>query len=714
MSESNNITDDKLEVHNIGHYTFKQTGNSTKENSMGMREMQSRAFAKRNSQYLLIQAPPASGKSRALMFLALDKVEHQGLKKVFIAVPQIAIGSSFSDTNLSAQGFFSDWKLDVQYNLTLPGGEAQKVDKAIDFLKDPNAKYLLCSHATLVYFFNKIKDKHLFDHSLIAIDEFHHVSEDAENRLGNVIHSLMTESSAHIIAMTGSYFRGDCVPVMSPEDERKFDRVTYTYYEQLNGYKYLKSLGINYAFYTGKWVNAVRKLIDLKKKTIIHIPNVNSRESTGDKHNEVGLIFDMLGKVIKRDDSTGIYTFKTNDGSFIQVADLVSSYDGMQGKTLSALRNENVLKNLNFIIALGMAKEGFDWPQCEYALTVGYRASLTEVVQIIGRATRDCPGKLHAQFTNLLAMPNALLTDVTDAVNSLLKAITLSLLMEQVLAPNVHFRKRGTGPYEPSKGASNNEETSLEGNYGNVSQKSDDNSINITDDNSINITIDDEKVSQAALDVVNQESADITEKLLNSSSAVKSALANGGEGVTKTIAVEEVSDIIRQGHPELTDHEVEVISQAIVTQILLKILSHGTEENSSSNQNSEQSKGFPSIEVDEDNTFVKFGDKLINVDNIDFSLIESINPFAGAYQFVSKALGPELLKQLQEQIGASREKMTMQKAMELWPYINSFANENKREPNLSSSNDFERRLAVALAYLREQKRKDNSNKIAEE
>lgn len=673
---------------------------------MGMREMQSRAFAKRNSQYLLIQAPPASGKSRALMFLALDKVEHQGLKKVFIAVPQIAIGSSFSDTNLSAQGFFSDWKLDVQYNLTLPGGESQKVDKAIDFLKDPNAKYLLCSHATLVYFFNKIKDKHLFDHSLIAIDEFHHVSEDAENRLGNVIHSLMTESSAHIIAMTGSYFRGDCVPVMSPEDERKFDRVTYTYYEQLNGYKYLKSLGINYAFYTGKWVNAVRKLIDLKKKTIIHIPNVNSRESTGDKYNEVGLIFDMLGKVIKRDDSTGIYTFKTNEGSFIQVADLVSSYDGMQGKTLSALRNENVLKNLNFIIALGMAKEGFDWPQCEYALTVGYRASLTEVVQIIGRATRDCPGKLHAQFTNLLAMPNALLTDVTDAVNSLLKAITLSLLMEQVLAPNVHFRKRGTGPYEPSKGASNNEETSLEGNYGNVSQKS--------DDNSINITIDDEKVSQAALDVVNQESADITEKLLNSSSAVKSALANGGEGVTKTIAVEEVSDIIRQGHPELTDHEVEVISQAIVTQILLKILSHGTEENCSSNQNSEQSKGFPSIEVDEDNTFVKFGDKLINVDNIDFSLIESINPFAGAYQFVSKALGPELLKQLQEQIGASREKMTMQKAMELWPYINSFANENKREPNLSSSNDFERRLAVALAYLREQKRKDNSNKIAEE
>lgn len=35
-----------------------------------------------------------------------------------------------------------------------------------------------------------------------------------------------------------------------------------------------------------------------------------------------------------------------------------------------------------------VAKEGFDWIWCEHALTVGYRASLTEIVQIIGRAKR--------------------------------------------------------------------------------------------------------------------------------------------------------------------------------------------------------------------------------------------------------------------------------------------------------------------------------------
>lgn len=57
--------------------------------------------------------------------------------------------------------------------------------------------------------------------------------------------------NGHIIAMTGSYFRGDNVPVLMPEDEIKFTKVTYNYYQQLNGYEYLKSLGIGYHFYTG-------------------------------------------------------------------------------------------------------------------------------------------------------------------------------------------------------------------------------------------------------------------------------------------------------------------------------------------------------------------------------------------------------------------------------------------------------------------------------
>ena len=47
-------------------------------NALGMRPMQERAYEKRGEQYLLIKSPPASGKSRALMFIALDKLAQPG------------------------------------------------------------------------------------------------------------------------------------------------------------------------------------------------------------------------------------------------------------------------------------------------------------------------------------------------------------------------------------------------------------------------------------------------------------------------------------------------------------------------------------------------------------------------------------------------------------------------------------------------------------
>ena len=59
--------------------------------------------------------------------------------------------------------------------------------------------------------------------------------------------------------------------------------------------------------------------------------------------------------------------------------------------------------------------------------------SLTEVVQIIGRVTRDSSNKTTAQFTNLLAAPDAKeMMEVTWAINNTMKAISASLLMENV------------------------------------------------------------------------------------------------------------------------------------------------------------------------------------------------------------------------------------------------------------------------------------------
>ena len=164
---------------------YGQTGASQSLDARGMRAMQARAFDARGAQYLLVKAPPASGKSRALMFIGLDKLENQGLKKVIVAVPERSIGSSFRSTKLSEQGFSTDWVVEDRWNLCVSGGSAGKVQAFGNFLASDD-EVLVCTHATLRFAFDKFGSA-AFENCLIAIDEFHHVSADADNRLGEEI-----------------------------------------------------------------------------------------------------------------------------------------------------------------------------------------------------------------------------------------------------------------------------------------------------------------------------------------------------------------------------------------------------------------------------------------------------------------------------------------------------------------------------------------------
>ena len=101
-----------------------RTGASSKADALGMRAMQAQAWAKRGEQYLLIKSPPASGKSRALMFIALDKLNNQGLRQAIIVVPERSIGASFADEPLSQYGFYWDWTVAPQWNLcNAPGAD---------------------------------------------------------------------------------------------------------------------------------------------------------------------------------------------------------------------------------------------------------------------------------------------------------------------------------------------------------------------------------------------------------------------------------------------------------------------------------------------------------------------------------------------------------------------------------------------------------------
>ena len=434
--------------------TTARTGASAKANALGMRAMQERAYAKRGEQYLLIKSPPASGKSRALMFIALDKLHNQGLQQALVVVPERSIGSSFADERLSQFGFYWDWQVAPQWNLcNVPGVDEprvakSKVDAVRKFLASSD-QVLVCTHATFRFAVEELGVE-AFDNRLLAIDEFHHVSSNPDNKLGSQLGAFIARDKVHLVAMTGSYFRGDSEAVLGPEDEARFETITYTYYEQLNGYSWLKSLDIGYFFYTGRYVDAVAKVLDPTLKTIVHIPSVNSRESLQDKEREVNEIMHALGEWKGIDPATGFHQVQTTEGRILKVADLVDDSDtAKRSRVLTALKDPTQKENRDYvdvIIALGMAKEGFDWIWCEHALTIGYRSSLTEIVQIIGRATRDAMGKERARFTNLIAEPAADQAAVAEAVNDMLKAISASLLMEQVLAPRYEFTPKDLGP----------------------------------------------------------------------------------------------------------------------------------------------------------------------------------------------------------------------------------------------------------------------------
>ncbi len=387
------------------------------------------------------------------MFIALDKVEHQDVKQAIIVVPEKSIGSSFNDEPLTEYGFWADWTVIPKWNLcNAPGEDGGKVKSVGAFLISED-RVLVCTHATFRFAVDKFGVE-AFDDRLIAVDEFHHVSASPENRLGIHLGQFIARNKVHIVAMTGSYFRGDAEAVLSAQDEAKFDTVTYTYYEQLNGYEYLKRLDIGYYFYSGPYADDILNVLNPAEKTIIHIPSVNSRESTKDKIKEVEHIISALGEWEGTDAVTGFQLVTTADGRVLRIADLVDDDPNKRERVSSALKDptqKNNRDHVDIIIALGMAKEGFDWIWCEHALTVGYRSSLTEIVQIIGRATRDAPGKTHARFSNLIAAPDASESAVTEAVNDTLKAIAASLLMEQVLAPRFEFKPKNTQS-EPTPG----------------------------------------------------------------------------------------------------------------------------------------------------------------------------------------------------------------------------------------------------------------------
>jgi superfamily II DNA or RNA helicase len=667
--------------------SYARTGRSTKTNALGMRPMQERAYDQRGEQYLLIKSPPASGKSRALMFIALDKLNNQGLQQALIVVPERSIGASFADEPLTKFGFWADWHVKPQWNLcNTPGADdpqvaRSKVEAVRQFLSSKD-RVLVCTHATFRFSVDEMGVE-AFDNRLIAVDEFHHVSANPDNKLGSQVNAFMVRDKAHLVAMTGSYFRGDAVPVLMPEDEAKFATVTYTYYEQLNGYEHLKALDIGYYFYSNGYVDDILAVLDPTKKTIVHIPNVNAREATGDKYKEVEHIMHALGESEGIDPATGFYVIKRPEGPPLRIADLVDDDPATRSKVINALKDPSQKFNrdhVDIIIALGMAKEGFDWVWCEHALTVGYKSSLTEVIQIIGRATRDAPGKERARFTNLIAEPDATEEKVAEAVNDTLKAIAASLLMEQVLAPRFNFVPKGLGPDKDF-------------NYGEEGYRTDRSNVGFSESRGeIQIEIKGLVMPESA------EASRICREDLNEVITAfvqdKVALEKGmfdTETPPEELTQARMGKIVRDRFPTLSEIDHEAIRQRAIAALNL------TQEASrvaATGALGLDSAGRP-------NTALLDGVRKIAMDvrELDIDLIDHINPFGAAYSILAKAMSEESLRQVAAAIAGKKVALTHEEARMLAQRALVFKTERGRLPSITSPDPWEKRMAEGVAFL---------------
>ena len=357
--------------------------------------------------------------------------------------------------------------------------------------------------------------------------------------------------------------------------------------------------------------------------------------------------------VERQDAKTGVIFVKRHtDGKVLKVADLVQDDPTERPKIAEYLRTMSELDDIDLIIALGMAKEGFDWPYCEHALTVGYRGSLTEVIQIIGRCTRDSANKTHAQFTNLIPQPDAAEEDVRIAVNNMLKAITASLLMEQVLAPNFKFKTKLT-PDQLS-----DDETMVIGGFKEPST---------------------DRVRQIVEDDLN----DIKAKLFQDPQMLRAMYPGSGidpEVMNRVM----VPKIIRKSYPQLTELEVEEVRQQVIADSVIK--------------NSE-------VKEVGDKRFVLMAGKFVNIAELSIDLIDSVNPFQHSFEVMSRHITKQVLRLIQDAIDETRIDITEDESKILWPKILAFVKErNGERPDLRSNDPVERRMAEAVLFLQKQRR----------
>ena len=313
-------------------------------------------------------------------------------------------------------------------------------------------------------------------------------------------------------------------------------------------------------------------------------------------------------------------------------------------------------------------------------LTVGVRGSLTEVIQIIGRCTRDCEGKETARFVNMIAMPEAEQAEVKVAVNDFLKAITASLLMEQVMAPSWKFKtvKDDAEPHE---------------------------------DLAHTIVVEGLKPLSSAKTktIVESQLDDLKAAILQDDMVVK---ALSGSTTAETITQHLIPKVIRERYPDLNEGEVEEVRQRVLLDTIIKGNDIVDEKGNPISTIPDDDDDKPS----EGNRLIKIANRFINIDKLSINLIDTINPFQRAYEVISKSVDAKTLKVIQDTIAEQKYDMTLEQAITLFkgPLKEYVAAHDGKVPSVDDPDPKVRELAIALQKIKNLKQRKLSGLEYEE
>ena len=364
---------------------------------------------------------------------------------------------------------------------------------------------------------------------------------------------------------------------------------------------------------------------------------------------------------------------------------------------LAALKDpaqSNNRDHVDIIIALGMAKEGFDWIWCEHALTIGYRSQLTEIVQIIGRSTRDAPGKERARFTNLIAEPDAAEAVVVDAINDTLKAIAASLLMEQVLAPRFEFTPKNAGAIRRVSITAQR----VRGRRQECRRNETTGQIHFE----INGLV--EPKTPEASRICREDLNEVITAFVQDKTALERGLFDHENTLPEELTQLRMGKIVRDRYPDLGEEDQEAVRQHAIAALNLtqqaKLPTAGA-------------GGDPEAEARANTALIDGVRKYaMDVRELDIDLIDRINPFEAAYAVLAKAMDERTLRQVQTTIAAKKISISVEEARELAERALLFKRERGRVPDINSQDAWEKRMAegvAAFARYRAQQKTDVSN-----